>query len=138
MAYFFRALGKNHIMRTILTCLMILAFTTANVSCNNSAEQQEPSNAVLMHRDTVAMRTPDSDMGTEAGRQLFEKKCRDCHGYDGTQLSRGNLQETVLDSLSIAQTIKNGRKDMPGFLDMPDSEVHSITLFVLGLKHHNG
>lgn len=45
-----------------------------------------------------------------------------------------NLQLTVLDSATIAYTIKNGKKDMPGFLTMPDSEVASITRYVLSLR----
>jgi mono/diheme cytochrome c family protein len=75
-------------------------------------------------------------MSTDAGRTLFEQKCKVCHSMYGNAVDSraANLQLTVLDSATIAYTIKNGRKDMPGFLTMPDSEVGAITRYVLSIR----
>jgi len=54
---------------------------------------------------------------------------------DGTlrHENSANLQISRIDSLMIAQTIKNGKGLMPPF-DLPDSEVAKLTLYVRSLR----
>jgi mono/diheme cytochrome c family protein len=71
------------------------------------------------------------------GMAIFRSRCETCHGIEGNALTTNaaNLQVSVLDSLSIAQTVRNGRGRMPGFFSaLPDSAIGHLCQYVFSLR----
>lgn len=79
--------------------------------------------------------------GLTSGKQLFNYHCADCHGEDGTGLlvqpSPANIL-TTKNQQGIVDYIKqrNGHRNMPVFVTMPDSEARKIATHLLDLKQH--
>jgi len=74
---------------------------------------------------------------TEPGKEIFQARCATCHGLDGNARNNNaaNLQFTRLDSLSITQTIKNGKGSMPPFKDaIADSDIAHLAIYVKSLR----
>jgi len=128
---FFSAIPNVKINPAYHISLAMVILLAASCGNNNTSPRQNiDARAVPGNADTIY------NMSTDAGRTLFEQKCKVCHSMYGNAVDSraANLQLTVLDSAAIAYTIKNGRKDMPGFLTMPDSEVDAITRYVLSIR----
>ena len=73
----------------------------------------------------------------DRGRVVFQEKCAACHGLNGDAQSNNaaNLPHSILDSLSITETIKNGRGTMPMFKDaVADSDIGHLVIYVKGLR----
>lgn len=71
-----------------------------------------------------------------AGRQIFEKNCMSCHGEDGTAGIGGaaNFKTLRADSLTMMQTVSQGRHNMPAFGEMlSGEEVQEVITYVKSL-----
>lgn len=87
--------------------------------------------------DTEA-RTVPSIQPFVAGKALFENNCAVCHGNDGTAGIAGaaNLQLSKGTSTTLAQTISEGRKAMPGFKSrLSEKEIKAVANYVHSLQH---
>jgi len=74
---------------------------------------------------------------TEPGKELFQARCQACHGGEGSARNNNaaNLQFSRLDSISIVQTIQNGRGTMPPFKDaIADSDIGHLAIYVKSLR----
>ena len=101
------------------------ASSTQNDSATNTAAIQ-PTEA------PATISAPNS-----AGKAIFQSRCQPCHGMEGSAKSNNaaNLQVSILDSLSITQTIKNGRGTMPPFQGgIADSDIAHLAIYVLSLR----
>jgi mono/diheme cytochrome c family protein len=108
-----------------LIAATIFCFTACSTGENKNASPENPPAA-------TEEKVPD------AGQVLFEQKCIACHGADGTAGIGGaaNLQVSRLDSISLLQTITNGRNGMPAFKDQLDSaELKQVIKYVKGLRN---
>lgn len=73
----------------------------------------------------------------DRGRVFYQEKCAACHGLNGDAQSNiaANLPHSVLDSLAITQTIKDGRGTMPMFKDaIADSDIGHLAVYVKGMR----
>ncbi len=99
-------------------------------SCNGS------NTAPATHApDTEAAQPATS--AEDRGRVLYQEKCAACHGLNGDAQSNSaaNLPHSVLDSLAITQTIKDGRGTMPMFKDaIADSDIGHLAVYVKGMR----
>lgn len=76
-------------------------------------------------------------VNTGRGKELFQQKCRACHGLNGDARNNkaADLSMSRLDSLGIATTVLNGRGTMPPFKDaIADSDLASIIVYVRTLR----
>jgi len=68
---------------------------------------------------------------------VYEQKCAACHGFDGTAGIAGatNLQQSKSDSLSVIQTISNGKNAMPSFKSqLTEEEIHKLVNYLYSLR----
>jgi mono/diheme cytochrome c family protein len=127
-------------MKIVLISVCAIILLSA---CNSGGNSSVPA-----YTTTTAERTTTAGNGaresgtavlasTEAGRVLFQQRCASCHGLDGNARNNNaaNLQFTRLDSLSITQTIKNGRGTMPPFKDaIADSDIAHLAIYVKSIR----
>jgi len=74
---------------------------------------------------------------TSRGEELFQQRCQACHGVNGNLRvnNAADLQHSVLDSISIAATIKNGRNAMPSFgPTISDADLGQLAMYVKSLR----
>lgn len=80
---------------------------------------------------------------TDRGREIFQARCNTCHGISGNSEYQGNslytkaanLQLSKLDSISVANAIKDGREGMPSFGGtIPDSDMAQLVTYVKSLR----
>ncbi len=91
-------------------------------------------------KNDTASNTNNTEPGfakTDRGREIFETRCIACHGQNGNACNdnAANLQMSVLDSLGMTQTIKNGRGAMPMFKDViADTDMAHLVVYVKSLR----
>ncbi len=107
-------------------------------SCSNDVNNNYSNKTV---QDTSLHTQPQMHstalVNTMRGKDLFMNRCNDCHGPTGSarEMNAANLQVSVLDSIGMAQTIRNGRGIMPAFKDvLPDSDVAQVILYVRSMR----
>ena len=104
----------------ILTSLIVM-------SCSDESAPKENRNSAV-GKGTIA---------PVDGKALFSTHCAACHGNDGKAGIAGasDLQASRLDSASIFQTIRNGRKNMPAYKErITENEIKRLTMYVAQLK----
>ena len=109
----------------------VLSFFAA---CNGA---NSPDNPIQTHRDTAY--SYGSDKNTTRGQHIFEERCMDCHGQDGDKRkdNAANLKISRIDSISIVNTIKNGKTPMPMFGSLfSDSDMAQLELYVKSLRRY--
>jgi mono/diheme cytochrome c family protein len=92
-------------------------------------------NAMSLPQVTVP--NPSADVNTSRGQELFHQRCIACHGLSGERRNNNaaDLSLSVLDSISIVNTIINGKGPMPMFdHSMPDSDLAQLELYVKTLR----
>jgi len=107
---------------------LIIIYSLA--ACNNSSTPPA-TNAPGANVTQPAISAADR------GRVLYQEKCAACHGLNGDAQSNSaaNLPHSVLDSLAITQTIKDGRGTMPMFKDaIADSDIAHLAVYVKGMR----
>ena len=112
--------------------LMIFVFFFLLAACNNA---NGPANPAKTFSDTAYKAVTLHN--TERGRELFQEKCQACHGLNGNYRNNNaaDLSVSVLDSISIINTIKTGKGAMPMFDRLfPDSDLAQIELYVKTLR----
>jgi len=119
-------------------CCLLLLLSACNENGQNENGTRNPKGTIY---DTshVANSLPKSDKG----REIFQARCNTCHGLGGNSQYQGNsrytkaadLQLSRLDSISIVNTIKNGRQGMPSFGGaIPDSDLAQLVIYVKSLQ----
>lgn len=101
------------------------------LACNNQGQQSNSAQA----NDTVY--SSASLVNTTRGKELFQAKCIACHGLGGNYRNNNaaDLQISKIDSISIINTIINGKGAMPMFNHvMPDSDLAQLELYVKTLR----
>lgn len=71
------------------------------------------------------------------GRQLFESKCKRCHGKDGAKgwFGAKNLQLSVLNDAMLFQTISEGKSAMPPWKKkLTAAEIKTIIAYIKTLR----
>ncbi len=71
------------------------------------------------------------------GKTLFQKRCKMCHGRDGTRgfLGAANLQLSKLDEQALVNVITNGRKIMPSWrTTFTPEQIAKIATYVKTLR----
>lgn len=79
---------------------------------------------------------PDS-IAPPAVNLVYEQKCAACHGSDGTAgiANATNLQTSKSDSLSVIQTISNGKNAMPSFKNqLAKEEIQKLVVYLYTLR----
>ena len=120
---------------TILLCatlalFAIMAFIACDSHNNRSASAPQNINSDTTHPGAVAV-------ATNRGMELFQQRCQACHGLSGNYRNNNaaNLQVSVADSLTIINTIKNGKGAMPMFASIfADSDLAQLALYVKFLR----
>jgi len=121
------------------TGIIILLYSSVLYSCNNGGNSSVPAYTTTKN-DTASSTSSNNTTvlaPTEAGKELFQARCATCHGLDGNARNNNaaNLQFTRLDSLSITETIKNGKGTMPPFRDaIADSDIAHLAIYVKSLR----
>ena len=110
-------------------------------SCNNNAGGKAPGYTVSDQNDTAA--ESGGLRKTGRGMEIFQQRCKTCHGITGngqstdnsTYVKAADLQISVIDSLSIANTIINGKGGMPMFdHSIADSDMAQLVMYVKSLR----
>jgi cytochrome c6 len=116
-----------HKFFVVLVCCLIS-------SCNNfknpPSESQQPQSygPPGLADDTTVVKS---------GEQIFKSRCIVCHGVEGDRgnMNAANLKFSKIDSLSIVQTIMNGKGRMPPFNRLfSDSEMVNLVAYVKSLR----
>ena len=103
-------------------------------ACNGASG---PANPAQIHSDTTY--SYGSDKSTKRGQEIFAEKCMDCHGQDGDKRkdNAANLKVSRIDSISIVNTIKNGKTPMPMFGRLfSDADMAQLELYVKSLRRY--
>jgi len=122
-------------MRYPLIVLFFIASTL--VSCGGGGSVPIYTTSSTPDTSSYTAHTGSGLARTDQGREIFQAKCMDCHGQAGNMRNNNaaNLQFSRLDSLSITQTIKNGRGAMPMFKDaLADSDIGHLAIYVKSLR----
>ncbi|MCW3120635.1 MAG: hypothetical protein JWQ38_127 [Flavipsychrobacter sp.] len=123
---------KNTLAIIAIVCIAL--FTACNDNSSSASGSAATTNA---DANGNAGNTQAPTDATDRGRVLYQEKCMACHGMTGDAQSNNaaNLPHSILDSLSITETIKNGRGTMPMFKDaIADSDIAHLTVYVKGLR----
>lgn len=110
----------------------------AFISCNNNGKPPSLESKSSSYAVAPAIRNDTSVV--RSGDEIFKARCIFCHGLGGNEGNAGaaNLKLSLIDSLSIVQTIKNGRGKMPPFDgQFHDSEMNNLVAYVKSLRLHN-
>lgn len=73
----------------------------------------------------------------KTGQQLFESKCKRCHGKDGAKgwFGAKNLQLSVLNDAMLFQTISDGKSAMPSWKKkLSPTEIKTIIDYIKTLR----
>ena len=84
-----------------------------------------------------AGQTQPGSIAAPAVKIIYEQKCAACHGSDGTAeiANATNLQTSKSDSLSVIQTISNGKNAMPSFKSqLPEKEIQKLVNYLYSLR----
>lgn len=69
----------------------------------------------------------NADSGdAQAGEQIAKDNCASCHGSDFTGASGPALAGTDLSKDEFADTVKNGKGQMPAFESLSDDEIDDL------------
>jgi cytochrome c6 len=71
------------------------------------------------------------------GKQLYDKKCKKCHGADGTKgaFKATNLQASMIEKNIIFAVLTTGRNKMPSFSKSLDpNEMTAVADYVMSLR----
>lgn len=112
------------IMKNISIVLCVFSLSACTSGTNDAARSAQENNTPNIERVIDLPRT---------GQEIFDEKCMMCHGLGGNRryLNAEDLRYSRIDSLSIVQTIINGKGDMPAFLhQFTDSEMISLVDYV--------
>ena len=74
---------------------------------------------------------------TPDGKTIYEKQCARCHGKQGTKGAFGakNLQKSVMNDDAIGQLIISGKKAMPSFKTILNSnDIKLVTDYVKAFR----
>ncbi|MBS1585952.1 MAG: c-type cytochrome [Bacteroidetes bacterium] len=125
-------------MKILSWCYLLSLLTACNENSAGGNTQQTSSNVTSDTLHAVST-LPRSDKGKE----IFQARCNTCHGINGNSQYQGNsrytkaadLQMSRLDSISIVNTIKNGRQGMPSFGGaIPDTDLSQLVIYVKSLQ----
>ncbi len=116
-------------------CVFILgSFFLAG--CNSDSNSTANTNyRTPVHNDTTL--SPAAAVSSARGQEVFQQRCTACHGPAGNYQNNGaaNLQVSKIDSISIVNTIINGKGAMPMFAHvMPDSDLAQLEIYVKTLR----
>ncbi|HKO79518.1 MAG TPA: cytochrome c [Chitinophagaceae bacterium] len=107
----------------ILFLVLIAGCTNNNNSTTATNESAGPSKA--------------NSIVAPAAKLVYEQKCGTCHGSDGTAgiANATNLQTSKADSLSVIQTISNGKNAMPSFKNqLAKEEIQKLLTYLYNLR----
>jgi mono/diheme cytochrome c family protein len=128
---------RNYLAIFIWCCLLSLLS-----ACNENGPGKSSSQTSTSESDDT-QHAADSLPKSDKGREIFQARCNTCHGISGNSQYQGNsrytkaadLQLSKLDSISIANTIKNGREGMPSFGGaIPDTDLAQLIIYVKSLQ----
>jgi quinoprotein glucose dehydrogenase len=92
---------------------------------------------VALKENAPERKPPGNVNNLEAGKMLYAKNCRACHGAD---LKGGGLAppleslEYRMDETIFKQVVKGGRRMMPSFNRLSESELNALSSYLLSLK----
>lgn len=125
--------------QTIFLSCCVLSLSYA---CNENGAGKSPLQTSASENHDIQF-AADSLPKTDRGREIFQARCNTCHGISGNSEYQGNslytkaanLQLSKLDSISVANAIKNGREGMPSFGGtIPDSDMAQLVTYVKSLR----
>ena len=119
------------------TSLFIILSGAITLCACNGGGPTVPAYTVTHNTGADSAANPAKLAATMPGEQIFQQRCAPCHGLGGNARNENaaNLQLSRLDSLSITQTIKNGRGVMPTFNGvLNDSDLAHLAVYVKSLR----
>lgn len=115
-------------MNTISYIILLVIFSLGIISCSSN----EGQTATNQTESSESIGKP-----IDNGKALFQAKCSVCHGLDGTAgiANAANLKTSQSDSISIIQTITNGKNAMPAFKSQLEAEdINQVAEYVRSLR----
>lgn len=117
------------IFRTTIHAFTIISLCSGLYACNNNPDR------IPNYTQGTGANTTGGVEKTSRGQDIFETRCAACHGRSGDAMTNGaaNLRNSVLDSIGIANTIRNGRNgQMPPFTNavLPDSDLGQVEMYI--------
>ena len=119
------------------TNIFFTLFATVTFCACNGGGPIAPAYTATHNNDVDSAKNPTKLAATMPGEQIFQQRCAPCHGLGGNARNENaaNLQTSRIDSLSITQTIKNGRGIMPTFNGvLNDSDLAHLAVYVKSLR----
>lgn len=117
------------IFGTSILTLTVISLLSGLYACNNNPDR------IPNYTQGSGANTSAGVENTSRGQEIFEARCAACHGRSGDAMTNGaaNLHNSILDSIGIANTIRNGRNgQMPPFTDavLPDSDLGQVEMYI--------
>lgn len=128
-------------MRTLAAAILCVALGTIGY-CQNPEYQQDPNwqapPEAASRLNPLATR-PETSAG---GQKLFRRNCVECHGADGSGISKKHAADLQLASVqkqsdgTLFWKITNGNPDrgMPSFSKLPELQRWQLILYLRTLK----
>src|ERR1700743_2261732 len=123
-------LGAMKKVSLLYICITMLLIASSCSNSNNTGDNAAGNMDTTQPSTGVAI-------GKSRGQDIFEQRCQACHGLNGDYRNNNaaNLQKSRIDSISIINTIKNGKGAMPLFGHaIPDSDLAQVEMYVKSLR----
>ena len=116
---------------------MLVTCTAVAISLCSCSNSHSGGSGSYSPQNTDSMKPALMTSDLSRGQEIFQQRCQACHGISGNYRNNNaaNLQWNKTDSITIINTIKNGKGAMPMFgTVIPDSDLAQVEMYVKSLR----